>query len=271
VKRARFVVLRKNTVPSTLVEGGFLTHRIDGSLIESESYREKLAGAVMRGIQRFIAVASGKGKPQLRAEPQNTQLRKEDAAASKPPVIPAVPPAPPKTESKPEASSPAKTDTKPSVPVPAPVEAKPEPKPAPLNPAPASPVKPEPKPEAKPEPKAEPAESKPVVIPAVPPLPPAKAEPAPAIKMTVPAALEKTETKTETGHTPPPVPQAENTGLSETRRQLQEAVEAAGAPVIETMPPPASPAAPVPPKEEKPKTAPLDAAPAPVKEKKAAP
>jgi N-acetylmuramoyl-L-alanine amidase len=220
LKRARFVVLRKNTVPSTLVEGGFLTNKIDGSLISSESYREKLAGAVARGVQRYIALAAGKTaappKPQLRADPVTPQLRREEPA--KPDVAPVPPPAP--------VISPAKTDSKPVAP---PVESKP--------------VLEKHEPVIVPEP-----EPKPAAVPA--PAPPV-AEPAkePVLKLTVPPALKASEPEKPAAKT------KEDAALNQTRQELQKAVEAvaperekaapSGQPVIETLPAPASPVAPV--------------------------
>ncbi|QSR87510.1 N-acetylmuramoyl-L-alanine amidase [Candidatus Methylacidiphilum infernorum] len=54
LKRARFKVLRENSLPSVLVEGGFLSNSIESSLVDHESYRQKLAEAIARGILTFF-------------------------------------------------------------------------------------------------------------------------------------------------------------------------------------------------------------------------
>ncbi|MDZ4787794.1 MAG: N-acetylmuramoyl-L-alanine amidase [Blastochloris sp.] len=53
LKRARFVVLRKVKIPGVLVEGGFLTHKIDARLISSGAYRQKIAQAVANAVQNY--------------------------------------------------------------------------------------------------------------------------------------------------------------------------------------------------------------------------
>src|SRR4051794_30811078 len=52
IRRRGFYVLRRTSIPSVLVECGFLTNPTEGSLALSASYREKLAGQIARGIQR---------------------------------------------------------------------------------------------------------------------------------------------------------------------------------------------------------------------------
>lgn len=52
VKRARYHVLRNNTKPAVLVECGFLSSPQELRRIKSSSYREKLAGAITRGVVR---------------------------------------------------------------------------------------------------------------------------------------------------------------------------------------------------------------------------
>jgi N-acetylmuramoyl-L-alanine amidase len=52
IRRRGFYVLRRTSVPSVLVECGFLTNPTEGSLAQDAGYREKLAGQIARGIQR---------------------------------------------------------------------------------------------------------------------------------------------------------------------------------------------------------------------------
>ncbi|MGC1481587.1 MAG: N-acetylmuramoyl-L-alanine amidase [Chthoniobacterales bacterium] len=50
VKQRGFYVLRKNSRPSILVEGGFLSNSSDNSAVQSSRTRQRLADAIARGI-----------------------------------------------------------------------------------------------------------------------------------------------------------------------------------------------------------------------------
>jgi N-acetylmuramoyl-L-alanine amidase len=64
IKRARFVVLRDNSVPGVLIEGGFLTNPRDAIRVASPAYRELLADAIVRGVIAYNrAVSQGSGRP----------------------------------------------------------------------------------------------------------------------------------------------------------------------------------------------------------------
>ena len=52
IRRRGFYVLRRTSIPSVLVECGFLTNPTEGSLALSASYRQKLAEQIARGIKR---------------------------------------------------------------------------------------------------------------------------------------------------------------------------------------------------------------------------
>ncbi|MEM8777853.1 MAG: N-acetylmuramoyl-L-alanine amidase [Cyanobacteria bacterium P01_G01_bin.49] len=54
VKKARFYVLRKTSMPASLVEVGFVTGRIDNRNLNSVSYRNKLAKAIADGITEYL-------------------------------------------------------------------------------------------------------------------------------------------------------------------------------------------------------------------------
>ncbi|MGF1678149.1 MAG: N-acetylmuramoyl-L-alanine amidase [Candidatus Methylacidiphilales bacterium] len=79
-KRARFVVLREVAIPAVLVEGGFMSNPVDGRLIESDSYRKKVANAVFRAIKNYIEMMNSRPRPpfyKLRpteAEPEVAQV-----------------------------------------------------------------------------------------------------------------------------------------------------------------------------------------------------
>jgi N-acetylmuramoyl-L-alanine amidase len=53
VKRARFQVLRETTMPGVLIEGGFMTHPVEGPKIFSASYRRQMAAAIVNGILAY--------------------------------------------------------------------------------------------------------------------------------------------------------------------------------------------------------------------------
>ncbi|CDN15914.1 N-acetylmuramoyl-L-alanine amidase [Richelia intracellularis] len=54
VRRARFYVLRKTSMPSILVETGFLTGREDAKNLRSEWFQNKMAEAIAKGILDYI-------------------------------------------------------------------------------------------------------------------------------------------------------------------------------------------------------------------------
>ncbi len=52
IRRRGFFVLRRTSIPSVLVECGFLTNPTEGGLAQTSSYRQKLAEQIARGIRR---------------------------------------------------------------------------------------------------------------------------------------------------------------------------------------------------------------------------
>jgi len=53
VRRARFAVLRDATMPAILIEGGYMTHPVEGRKIFSEAYRRQMAQAIVKGILAY--------------------------------------------------------------------------------------------------------------------------------------------------------------------------------------------------------------------------
>lgn len=53
VRRARFEVLREAKMPAILIEGGYMTHPVEGRKIFSEAYRRQMAAAIVRGILNY--------------------------------------------------------------------------------------------------------------------------------------------------------------------------------------------------------------------------
>jgi N-acetylmuramoyl-L-alanine amidase len=52
IRRRGFFVLRRTAIPSVLVECGFLTNPTEGRLAQTDSYRQKLAEQIARGVRR---------------------------------------------------------------------------------------------------------------------------------------------------------------------------------------------------------------------------
>jgi N-acetylmuramoyl-L-alanine amidase len=127
-KRARFVVLREVTIPGVLVEGGFMTNRVDAALIQSTAYREKVAAAVARGIEAYIR----------EVDPENAWLQAEPSTSDSPSAPAAGPSTPPPRPPAPPLRQPEDIVAPP-----------PEPVPAPSNPS-APPVPPDATPESSP-------------------------------------------------------------------------------------------------------------------------
>ncbi|HEY9675484.1 MAG TPA: N-acetylmuramoyl-L-alanine amidase [Waterburya sp.] len=58
IRRARFYVLRKTSMPSVLVEVGFVTGREDAAKLSNPTYRAQMAQAIARGILQYIQQSS---------------------------------------------------------------------------------------------------------------------------------------------------------------------------------------------------------------------
>ena len=54
VRRARFYVLRKSSMPAVLVETGFVTGREDAPKLANPNYRRQMAEAIASGILEYI-------------------------------------------------------------------------------------------------------------------------------------------------------------------------------------------------------------------------
>jgi N-acetylmuramoyl-L-alanine amidase len=59
VKRARFQVLRESSVPSILIEGGFLSHPTEGKKITDPAYRKQMAHAIVQGVLAYKKAIRG--------------------------------------------------------------------------------------------------------------------------------------------------------------------------------------------------------------------
>src|SRR5437870_13039081 len=75
VRRRGFYVLRKTTVPSVLVECGFLTNATEANYAQSASYRQKLAEEIARGVRERSLVASTSAANRLAANNATVPLQ----------------------------------------------------------------------------------------------------------------------------------------------------------------------------------------------------
>jgi N-acetylmuramoyl-L-alanine amidase len=60
VRRRGYYVLRRTTIPSVLVECGFLTNPYEAQYVQSSGYRQKLAEEIARGIRNRGSVANSR-------------------------------------------------------------------------------------------------------------------------------------------------------------------------------------------------------------------
>jgi len=57
VRRARFEVLRTAEMPAILIEGGYMSHPVEGKKIFDAGYRQQMAAAIVRGILAYKKLA----------------------------------------------------------------------------------------------------------------------------------------------------------------------------------------------------------------------
>ena len=79
VRRARFEVLREAEMPAILIEGGYMTHPVEGRKIFSESYRRQMAAAIVRGILNYQKLTA----PPPTFKPAKTTTKKKVSRARK--------------------------------------------------------------------------------------------------------------------------------------------------------------------------------------------
>ncbi len=75
VRRRGFFVLRKTTIPSVLVECGFLTNPTEAQYAQSAAYRQKLAEEIGRGVRERSLVAGGSSGNRLAADSATVPLQ----------------------------------------------------------------------------------------------------------------------------------------------------------------------------------------------------
>jgi N-acetylmuramoyl-L-alanine amidase len=75
VRRRGFFVLRKTTIPSVLVECGFLTNPTEAQYAQSAAYRQKLAEEIGRGVRERALVAGSSSGNRLAANSATVPLQ----------------------------------------------------------------------------------------------------------------------------------------------------------------------------------------------------
>ena len=88
VRRRGYFVLRRTRIPAVLVECGFLTNPTEGRYVQNNSYRQKLAEEIARGISGRNTVRSssvGTNIPSIPLQPfiDQTRARDRDVSRSK--------------------------------------------------------------------------------------------------------------------------------------------------------------------------------------------
>ena len=94
IKHQRFAVIRLATVPAVLIEGGFVSNSSDVRLIATPAWRQRLAQAIVTGIENYKALAEHRVPPKLVSD-----YREEQPGLEKTPSVvtngpPAASPAP---------------------------------------------------------------------------------------------------------------------------------------------------------------------------------
>ena len=77
VRRRGFFVLRRTTIPSVLVECGFLTNPTEAQYAQNSAYRQKLALEIAHGIQNRDSVARIPGATRIASSSSDTALEPE--------------------------------------------------------------------------------------------------------------------------------------------------------------------------------------------------
>lgn len=97
IKRARFHVIRATQIPSVLLEGGFMNHPKDSRLIANPEYRQRMASAILQGVEAYKRALnpSGPAPSLIVSGNQPTSIPDLDAPGETSPVVePSPPPVP---------------------------------------------------------------------------------------------------------------------------------------------------------------------------------
>jgi len=85
IKHARFAVIRLSTVPAVLIEGGFVSSSDEARLIATPAWRQKLAEAIVTGLENYKALAEHRVPPKTVADYRRTSPT--DVASQQAPIV----------------------------------------------------------------------------------------------------------------------------------------------------------------------------------------
>ena len=77
VRRARFAVLRDAEMPAILIEGGYMTHPVEGKKIFDAGYQQQLAAAIVKGILNYQRLTAPAAEPLTNSTPTSVHRRKK--------------------------------------------------------------------------------------------------------------------------------------------------------------------------------------------------
>ncbi|HUC85667.1 MAG TPA: N-acetylmuramoyl-L-alanine amidase [Candidatus Acidoferrales bacterium] len=76
VRRARFEVLRTAAMPAILIEGGYMSHPVEGPKIFDAGWRKQMAAAVVRGILSYQKLTAPRPSPAFVSATRNASVPK---------------------------------------------------------------------------------------------------------------------------------------------------------------------------------------------------
>jgi N-acetylmuramoyl-L-alanine amidase len=76
VRRARFEVLRTAEMPAILIEGGYMSHPVEGRKIFDSSWRQQMAAAILRGIVKYQKLTAPPPAPPIVSKHQVSAVKK---------------------------------------------------------------------------------------------------------------------------------------------------------------------------------------------------
>jgi N-acetylmuramoyl-L-alanine amidase len=79
VRRARFEVLRSAEMPAILIEGGYMSHPVEGRKIFDSAYRKQMAAAIVRGILNYQKLTAPPAPPKTSPASTNRVARLKNA------------------------------------------------------------------------------------------------------------------------------------------------------------------------------------------------
>jgi N-acetylmuramoyl-L-alanine amidase len=79
VRRARYAVLRDAAMPSILIEGGYMSHPVEGKRIFDTDYRRRMATAIVQGIQKYQRLTAPPSAPASSSKAKGNSSKKKSS------------------------------------------------------------------------------------------------------------------------------------------------------------------------------------------------